>query len=88
LYSNANGSIAGNGPHNPFLNQTATFNIAVTGVTAATTVTSATFSFGTVAGVNVPGTPGTPAVPEPISSALVGTGLIGLFFLRGRIVRS
>jgi hypothetical protein len=88
LYSNANGSIAGNGPHNPFLNQTATFNIAVTGVTAATTVTGATFSFGTTAGVNVPGTPGTPSVPEPISSALVGTGLIGLFYLRRRNLRS
>jgi hypothetical protein len=88
VYSNANGSIAGNGPHNPFLNQSATFNITVAGVTAATTVTSATFSFGTVAGVNVPGTPGTPSVPEPISSALVGTGLIGLFFLRRRVLRS
>lgn len=76
-YSNANGSIAGNGPHNPFLNQTVTFNLAVSGVTASTTITSATFSFGTTAGQNVPGIPGA-VIPEPGTLALLGTGLLAL----------
>ena len=49
-YSNANSSIAGNGPHNPFVNQTGTFVVTVAGVTAATNITSATFSFGTTQG--------------------------------------
>ena len=47
VYTNANGSIAGNGPHNPFLNQTASFLLTIAGVTADSTITSATFSFGT-----------------------------------------
>jgi hypothetical protein len=72
-YTAANGSIAGNGPHNAFLNQSATFTLAIAGVTAATNVTSATFSFGTTAGANVPGTP----TPEPGTLALFGTGLLG-----------
>jgi hypothetical protein len=72
-YSNANASIKGNGPHNPFLESGATFNLAVSGVTAANTVTSATFSFGTAAGDTLPGTdpvPGT-TVPEASVTALV-----------------
>src|SRR5690242_18186903 len=55
-FSNANGSIAGNGPHNPFLNQSATFLINLGGVTTDTTISSAIFSFGTTEGENlVPG---------------------------------
>ena len=38
LYSNANDSIAGNGPHNPFLDGTATFMLDIAGVTADTTL--------------------------------------------------
>jgi hypothetical protein len=74
-YSNANGSIAGNGPHNPFLSESATFTITGTGITADTTITSATFSFGTTAGVTVVGQ----VVPEPSSLFLgaIGLGLIG-----------
>lgn len=90
-YSNANGSIAGNGPHNPFLNQTATFLITgLSGVTADTTITSATFSFGTTAGVNVTGCVvgavncGSSTIPEPTSLLLGGSGLLGLFLLRRR----
>jgi hypothetical protein len=75
-YSNANSSIAGNGPHNPFLNQSATFTITGAGITADTVVTSATFSFGTTSGNNVPGV----VVPEP-SSLVVSVGSLGVFAL-------
>src|ERR1035437_10979430 len=86
VYSNANASIAGNGPHNPFLNRTATFTFAVGGVTADTSVTAATFSFGTTAGDNVRGTTcstgdcgGTQQdIPEPLSMFLMGAGLLGV----------
>ncbi len=79
-YSNANASIAGNGPHNPFLESGVTFNLAVPGITAANTITSATFSFGTTAGDNHPGT----LVPEAdaITLFLLGTLLTGVGFLR------
>jgi hypothetical protein len=81
-YSNANGSIAGNGPHNPFLNGSATFLLDIAGVTADTTITSATFSFGTTEGADlVPGTP-PPSVPEPASLTLLGISLAGASFLR------
>jgi hypothetical protein len=74
-YSAANGSVQGNGPHNPFLNQSATFTITGAGITANTTITSMSFSFGTTPGVFVQGQ----AVPEPSSLvlSLVGIGLIG-----------
>lgn len=73
-YSNANSSIAGNGPHNPFMAGTATFDLQVVGVTAASLVNSATFSFGTTEGNNVPGVPGG-RVPEPSTLLLLGSGL-------------
>lgn len=73
-YSNANGSIAGNGPHNPFLNQTATFVITDGTITAATNVTAATFSFGTTAGSNVVGVPTT--TPEPTTLVSLGGALL------------
>jgi hypothetical protein len=53
VYSNADGSIAGNGPHNPFLNQTATWVINAPNVSAATTISAATFSIGTTEGGNL-----------------------------------
>lgn len=82
VYTDANGSIAGNGAHNPFISGPATFTIDVTGVTAATTVTSTTFSFGTTAGVNIPGVP--LSVPEPGTVILLGFGLLSLGLVTNR----
>lgn len=84
VYSDANGSIAGNKPHNPFLDQTATFVVDVSSVTDTTTITGVSFSFGTTAGANtVVGTPFMPT-PEPSSLMLLGSGLLGLPLLRRR----
>jgi hypothetical protein len=72
LYSAAGGSIAGNGPHNPFLNQTATFVFSAADVTALTTVTAAQFQFGTTDGEGlVPGVPSltTNTIPVPVPAA-------------------
>jgi hypothetical protein len=71
-YSNANGSIAGNGPHNPFLSSlTWSFElIPVTGDTGP--ITGVSFSFlgsnGAIAGIDPPG-PDAAAVPGPIAGA-------------------
>jgi hypothetical protein len=65
VYSNANASIAGNDPHNPFINQTATW--VITGVTGGSAISDVSISFGT--------TPGSTSVPEPASMALLGSGL-------------
>ncbi|MFN2530044.1 MAG: PEP-CTERM sorting domain-containing protein [Pyrinomonadaceae bacterium] len=70
-YPNANGSIAGNDPHNPFLAGTVTFTLTVPGVTANSTFSNVVIQFGTTA------TPAT-AVPEPTSMLLLGTGLLGV----------
>lgn len=65
LYSNANGSIAGNGPHNPFFALSATFQLSIPGVTADTLVNSVTFQFNTSPGNTV-------TVPEPATLGLAG----------------
>ena len=80
LYGNANGSIANeNGPHNPFITGTATFDIQIIGLIASSLVNSATFSFGTTEGANVPGVP---RVPGPATLLLLGSGL-GIIGFRG-----
>ncbi|HEV8135147.1 MAG TPA: PEP-CTERM sorting domain-containing protein [Pyrinomonadaceae bacterium] len=70
-YANANGGIAGNDPHNPFLVGTTTFTLVVPGVTVNSTFSNVVIQFGTDA------TPPQTEVPEPASMLLLGTGLAG-----------
>ena len=72
-YANANGSIAGNNPHNPFLVGTTTFVLNVPGVTVNSTFSNVVIQFGTTA---TP--PNGQEVPEPASMLLLGSGLLGV----------
>jgi len=73
IYVGANGSIAGNNPHNPFLTGTVTFTLVVPGVTANSTFSNVVVQFGTTA--TPPGQ--VTEAPEPASMFLLGTGLVG-----------
>jgi hypothetical protein len=82
-YSSARSSHAGNAPHNPFLNQSATFTITGSGITADPTIASATFSYGTTERAATARS----FVLEPSSLVLSasGFGLLGTFgFCRSR----
>ena len=76
-YTNANGSINDNDPHNPFVDQSATFTFAVTGATADTVISNVLFSFGTTPGTNV-------GIPIPAAVWLFGSGLLGLIAIARR----
>jgi hypothetical protein len=76
-YTNINGSFLG--PHDPFLNQSATFVISDSGITPNTSVSNVVFSFNTAAGYTVAGVP---QVPEPATFVLAGVSLVVLRFIR------
>ncbi|HEX7360975.1 MAG TPA: hypothetical protein VF283_10835 [Bryobacteraceae bacterium] len=81
-YCQANGSIANNPGHNPFIEGPLTFSLSITGVTANTTFSDAVFSFSTTPNVTVDGIT---VVPEPADFALVAFGLLALGCARKRI---
>jgi hypothetical protein len=89
-YTNANGSIAGNGPHNPFLDETATFTIHDSTITSAMVVNNVVFGFGTQFGSTVNGqlSAGASAVPESRTMLMIGTGLVLLGALKKRLAKS
>jgi hypothetical protein len=88
-YPNANSSIAGNGPHNPFAQGEGIFTLAIAGVTSSTQVTNVVFSFGTTAGDNVDDEL-IPLVPTPETGTftllLAGAMLMGLVYGGKRLV--
>jgi hypothetical protein len=71
LYT-GNGSVNGNGPHNPFVKNSITFSLTIAGLPPDVQIGGVTFFFGT-------GTENLAAsVPEPTSMLLLGTGVMGI----------
>src|SRR6202035_1570292 len=84
-YPNANSSLAGNGPHNPFVQGTGNFVLYIPGISGMTNITAAIFSFSTTSGsqYDVMGQP--QATPEPrFYTLLLSLGLLfGLIWRKG-----
>ena len=77
-YDLANSSIAGNGPHNPFLAGDVTFTISLSGVNSDTTISGPIFQFGT-SGDQI-------GVPDGGTTVLLlGAALSGLGMLRRKL---
>ena len=90
-YSAANRSIAGNAPHNPFINNVAFYTLDIPGLSSSDTISNVVFRFGTTFGeVTSDGvctaSCGGASVPEPGTLALFAAGLLGcaLFIHRRR----
>ncbi len=73
-YTTVNSSIAGNGPHNPFIQQQAVFTFNNPGLLQTAKVTNVLVGFGTTAGNTIR------MIPEPGSLLLFALGLA--FFIR------
>lgn len=96
-YTNANGSIAGNGSHNPFLlasgdtyttgalagmNSTPQWTISMAGIQTTTSVAAVAFRFGTAYGaLTAPGFEQS-EVPEPGTILMMAAGLVALLVAR------
>jgi len=85
-YSNGNGSIDGNNPHNPFLLDSATYTLSISGVTANTDISSAVFQFGTTDGSNT--VSAIQALPDPSSWTLALVAVSLFAYLRMRTHRA
>ena len=85
----AGGSIAGKRPHNPFVSQSATFDLSIAGLTSSDSVSSVLFRFGTNFGTQTSNGVctsrcGAASVPEPGALALFAAGLGSLGFALSR----